>query len=199
MWGYMEVVILILVLRYHPNLVQLLIDCLLQIMTIIFFCLPLSLCVLQGSYQKPVLPGKEKFFSEPTYTWLKQVYDKIYPDDEIEFVPRRYVEYKQVEVFSELFTSYKAGKNKSSNVAAIWKIPGGIIQTAQVGISNIQVGQVQYFFTRALQLIEQDVKKIIYLHTCNGLKTMLASFIMAIKRLFQLLFLIVMTFPILYL
>ena len=52
------------------------------------FCLPSSLSALQASYQKPVLPGKEKFFSEPTYTWLQQVYDKIYPDDEIEFVPR---------------------------------------------------------------------------------------------------------------
>ena len=117
------------------------------------FCLPSSLSALQASYQKPVLPGEEKFFSEPTYTWLQQVYDKIYPDDEIEFVPRQYIEYKQIEVFSELFTSYKAGKNKSSNVAAIWKIPGGIIQTIQAGISDIRVGQVQYFFTHALQLI----------------------------------------------
>ena len=52
------------------------------------FCLPSSLSALQANYQKPVLPGKEKFFSELTYTWLQQVYDKIYPDDEIEFVPR---------------------------------------------------------------------------------------------------------------
>lgn len=79
----------------------------------------------------------------------------MYSDKDIKLVPRRYVEYKQVKVFSELLTSDKAGKNKSANVAAIWKVPSGIIKTSPT-ISDVRVGQIQYFFTHTLQF--QDTK-----------------------------------------
>ena len=120
------------------------------------FCLPTVLTALQTGFEKPVFPGREKFFCEPEYTWLQQVYKEIYQNQEFDFIPRRYVEYKEVEVFGDLFTSNKAAKGKSSLVAAIWKKAGGIHTSSPLLASDVRIGQVQYFFTHVLHSTEQE-------------------------------------------
>ena len=87
-----------------------------------FTCTVSDIDARRRDYHHLIPPIKEKFFTDTELSYLREVYQVLYPSLNFTEVSRLYRECKKIKVNKE-YTSLKARSQKSCAIAARW--PGG--------------------------------------------------------------------------
>ena len=108
-------------------------------------CLPKDTCALQLPFQHLVPPGRERFMMDFEREALVQMYSAIYDVENVQHVPLRYVQFRQIRIFEQLYTSSRSRTNCSSAIVAFWPHLSGILTSRQPSVDDVRVGVVEYF------------------------------------------------------
>ena len=73
------------------------------------------------------------------------MYSAIYDVESVQHVPLRYVEFHQIRIFEQLYTSARSRTNCSSAIVAFWPHLSGILSSRQPSVDDVRVGVVEYF------------------------------------------------------
>ena len=108
--------------------------------------LPSKVNAIKLQYHVIIPPLRENFFHESLRMSLQIMYCKLYSAEglTVRYVPLRYEEFSQLEVFGQLYTSLKSRSCRSPAVMAIWpSIDGNIVSTTVS--RDVRVGLIEYF------------------------------------------------------
>lgn len=109
------------------------------------FCPPQRISAHKLDIHYPVPPGREKFMTEAHQEALLQMYSALYGADNINHVPLRYTEFKQVRVLEQMYTSTRARTSRSSAIIAVWPHLTGILTSIPPSVEHIRVGIIDCF------------------------------------------------------
>ena len=110
------------------------------------YCIPGEVHAIKQDFQYIVPPVREKFFKEYSRDFLKGTYGKLYSPRQVHYVPLRYEEFAQIEVYVQVYTSLKSRSSRSSVILAVWPKLGGKILDRTVSLEDVRSGVVEYFF-----------------------------------------------------
>ena len=110
------------------------------------FCLPPSVCAIKSEMHQVTPPLREKFFTESTRCYLQSMYSKLYDSESITHIPLRYEEFRQCEVFGQVYyTSQKYRSKRSCAIMAMWPGITGNIMDRQCKAEDIRNGLIEFF------------------------------------------------------
>ena len=107
-------------------------------------CPAADICMLKMDFHSVSLPGREKFMTEVQKDLLTEMYATVYGSENVHYIPLRHVQFHQVYVFDEAFTSKISRTTRSSMVVGFWPQLSSILKTSPC-TEDIRVGEIQYF------------------------------------------------------
>lgn len=126
------------------------------------FSLPTEICATKFPFHKIALPLHEKIFSETTRDKLYNTYSKIYSAESVKHVPLRYEEFRQLEVFGQIYTSSKCRSHRSNTIMAIWPSITGNILDRSCRVEDVRVGIIEYLIQHVPSIAGMDDKSHIF-------------------------------------
>lgn len=91
----------------------------------------------------------EMLFSSEEVRWLHSVYNALYLNSEIAYIPMAHEVFYEIDIFGEQFTSVKSKGNHSPVVTAYW--PASLEQNGPT--CELNAGAIQYFFPHTISII----------------------------------------------
>ena len=101
-------------------------------------------------FQYLVPPIKEKCFTDPELSLLKQMYEYLYPNSSIQQLSRFYFQSKQLIINEEEFISTHSRSQRSCSIVAHWP---GVIAIDARGEAPMRVGVITQFFRHEITCV----------------------------------------------
>ena len=126
-------------------------------------CSTHEVCATKYSFQQPLTPIREKYFTEIVRDALNDMYCAIYGKEFVVQVPLRYEEFYQLKIFKSVLSTSKSRSSKSTAVIAAWPSPSGILTGRKPMPDDVRVGTIEYFFSHqpTILLCEGDANRAV--------------------------------------
>ena len=76
---------------------------------------------------------------------LTQMYSAIHDVESVQLVPLHYVQFHQIQIFEQMYTSLRSRKSCSSAIVDFWPHLSGILTSRRPSMDDVRVGVVECF------------------------------------------------------
>lgn len=131
-----------------------------------------QICAIKQSFHHVVAPGYEKYLMDIERQDLREMYCTLYGAENVIHVPLRYIQFHQIKVLEQVYTSTRARTTQSSVILALWPYLSGILNSRLPCKQDIRVGIIENFLlhTPKIKKASQDgdsqVSQVAHLIAC---------------------------------